>query len=84
MRCARTDKGVSAVGQLVSLKLIITGPEIVDRINAELPPQIRVLGYTRVINSFDARHQCDRRRYRLQQQASHCTKAVAGWPTARP
>ena len=65
MRCARTDKGVSAVGQLVSLKMVITGPDIVDRINAELPPQIRVLGYTRVINSFDARHQCDRRRYGL-------------------
>ena len=61
MRCARTDKGVSAVGQVVSLKLILL-PDIVQKINAQLPKAIRVLGYTRVTNSFDARIQCDRRR----------------------
>jgi tRNA pseudouridine(38-40) synthase len=61
MRCARTDKGVSAVGQVVSFKLILL-PDIVGKINAQLPPAIRVLGYTRVTNSFDARIQCDKRR----------------------
>lgn len=61
MRCARTDKGVSAVGQVVSLKLILL-PNVVEKINAQLPPAIQVLGYTRVTNSFDARIQCDKRR----------------------
>ena len=62
MRAARTDKGVSAVGQVVSLKLVLSHPDIVERINAELPPEIRVLGFKRVIGSFDARYSCDRRR----------------------
>lgn len=60
-RAARTDKGVSAMGQVVSLKMILS-PDIVDRINQHLPPGIRVLGYSRVIGSFDARYSCDRRR----------------------
>jgi len=61
MRCARTDKGVSATGQVVSLKLLLL-PDIIQKINTHLPPAIRVLGYTRVTNGFDARIQCDKRR----------------------
>ena len=61
MRSARTDKGVSAVGQVVSLKMLLV-PGILDRINNSLPPVIRVLGYTRVTGSFDARLHCDKRR----------------------
>ncbi|CAL8468878.1 g8419 [Coccomyxa elongata] len=62
-RAARTDKGVSAAGNVVSLKMMIGYPDIVERINAHLPEQIRVLGFMRVTNSFDARKHCDRRRY---------------------
>ena len=41
-RAARTDKGVSAVGQVVSLKMITEPEGAVDRINSHLPPQLRV------------------------------------------
>ncbi len=39
-RAARTDKGVSAAGNVVSLKMMIGFPDIVERINAALPPQV--------------------------------------------
>ncbi|KAH9479442.1 tRNA pseudouridine synthase 1 [Psilocybe cubensis] len=57
-RAARTDAGVHAAGNIVSLKMIITIPgvkDIVARINEELPPEIRVWGYVRTQNSFNAR-----------------------------
>lgn len=65
MRAARTDKGVSAVGQLVSLKMVVghTNYDIVHNINKHLPAQIRVLGYTKTTAGFDARKHCDKRRY---------------------
>lgn len=65
MRAARTDKGVSAVGQLVSLKMVVghTNYDIVYNINKHLPAQIRVLGYTKTTAGFDARKHCDKRRY---------------------
>ncbi|KAL1734023.1 pseudouridine synthase, partial [Schizophyllum commune] len=65
-RAARTDAGVHAAGNLVSLKLItaIPGvPDLVARVNEELPPQIRMWGFTRVTNSFEARQMCDSRKY---------------------
>jgi len=57
-RAARTDAGVHAAGNLVSLKLItqIPGvPDVVAAINNLLPPEIRVWGINRVQNSFNAR-----------------------------
>lgn len=63
MRAARTDKGVSAVGQVCSLMMVIHPPGVVERINANLPPQIRVYGYKRAVKGFDARKACDKRRY---------------------
>ena len=57
-RAARTDAGVHAAGNLVSLKLItqIPGvPDVVAAINKLLPPEIRVWGIIRVQNSFNAR-----------------------------
>lgn len=47
-RAARTDAGVHAAGNLVSIKMITTipgVPDIVARINEELPPEIRVWNY---------------------------------------
>ncbi|DBA74849.1 TPA: hypothetical protein ACH3X2_009187 [Trebouxia sp. C0005] len=65
MRAARTDKGVSAVGQLVSLKMVVghTNYDVIENINKHLPAQIRVLGYTKTTAGFDARKHCDKRRY---------------------
>ena len=63
MRAARTDKGVSAVGQIVSARLVIDPPGFVDRVNQHLPKQISVFGYSRVTSNFNAKQMCDRRRY---------------------
>ncbi|XP_047983902.1 tRNA pseudouridine synthase A-like [Salvia hispanica] len=62
-RSARTDKGVSAVGQVVSGKFFVDPPGFVERLNAHLSPQIRVFGYKRATPSFNAKKFCDRRRY---------------------
>ncbi|KAJ2747762.1 tRNA pseudouridine synthase 1 [Coemansia sp. BCRC 34301] len=63
MRAARTDKGVHAAGQVVSLKMIIEDPDIVEKVNAHLPDQIRVWGFVRTIQSFNAKVMCDSRIY---------------------
>ena len=70
-RCGRTDKGVSALGQVVALMLRSNGraedPEGVSEdkeleytriLNSALPPEIRVLGWKTVPTEFNAR--CDR------------------------
>ncbi|KAI6164634.1 pseudouridine synthase [Pisolithus thermaeus] len=65
-RAARTDAGVHAAGNLVSMKLITTIPGIKDwvgHVNSFLPPEIRVWGKVRVQNSFNARNSCDSRKY---------------------
>ncbi|KLO04316.1 pseudouridine synthase, partial [Schizopora paradoxa] len=57
-RAARTDAGVHAAGNVVSIKMItaVPGvPDLLSRINDELPPEIRVWDYVRVQNSFNAR-----------------------------
>lgn len=60
-RCARTDKGVSAAGQVVSLKMV---PEIkLPDINKHLPPSIRVFGLKKVTKGFDSKNQCSARTY---------------------
>jgi tRNA pseudouridine38-40 synthase len=63
IRCARTDKGVHAAGNLISLKLIIEDPDIVKKINQNLSPQIRVFGLVRTSGSFSAYQFCDSRIY---------------------
>ena len=45
-RAARTDKGVSAAGNVVSVKLMIDFPDVVERINAELPDQVLLTMYS--------------------------------------
>uniref|UniRef100_UPI0037E8ABE4 pseudouridylate synthase 1 homolog isoform X1 n=2 Tax=Semicossyphus pulcher TaxID=241346 RepID=UPI0037E8ABE4 len=61
-RCARTDKGVSAAGQVVSLKLRLID-DIIEKINEHLPKQIRVLGLQRVTQGFNSKNNCDARTY---------------------
>ncbi|ERM96301.1 hypothetical protein AMTRI_Chr09g35040 [Amborella trichopoda] len=63
MRSARTDKGVSAIGQVVSGRFFIDPPGMISRLNAHLPEQIVALGFKRVTSSFNAKKFCDRRRY---------------------
>ncbi|CAI2173813.1 17697_t:CDS:10 [Funneliformis geosporum] len=57
MRAARTDKGVHAAGNLISLKISLL------KINENLPDQIRIWGYVKVIRSFHAKTLCDSRIY---------------------
>lgn len=63
IRCARTDKGVHAAGNLISAKLIIEDPDIVRKINEKLTPQIRVFSIERTNGSFSAYQFCDSRIY---------------------
>jgi tRNA pseudouridine38-40 synthase len=63
VRCARTDKGVHAAGNVISLKLIVEDEDIVQKINDALPPQIRVWGYERTNGSFSCYQTCDSRWY---------------------
>ncbi|TDL23959.1 pseudouridine synthase [Rickenella mellea] len=41
-RAARTDAGVHAAGNVVSIKMITVIPDLKNRINDELPPEIRL------------------------------------------
>jgi tRNA pseudouridine38-40 synthase len=63
VRCARTDKGVHAAGNVISLKLIIEDEKIVEKINEHLPAQIRIWGIERTIGSFSCYQACDSRWY---------------------
>jgi tRNA pseudouridine38-40 synthase len=63
VRCARTDKGVHAAGNVISLKLIVEDPDVVSKINDALPPQIRVWGFERTNGAFSCYQTCDSRWY---------------------
>lgn len=63
IRCARTDKGVHAAGNVISLKLTIEDPDIVSKINEKLPDQIRIWGIQRTNNAFNCYQACDSRWY---------------------
>lgn len=69
MRSARTDKGVSAAAQVVSVKLELTDEQLsnmsiaVNLINTFLPNDIRVYDLLRVTSAFNARQDCHKRRY---------------------
>lgn len=60
-RAARTDKGVSAARQVVSLKLPEHGNK--EEINSFLPEEIRVFGIKRVTKGFNSKNKCDARTY---------------------
>ena len=63
-RCARTDKGVHAACNVISLQLIVDpSRSIVARINGLLPPAVRVLSCQPVMGSFHAKHSCTSRVY---------------------
>lgn len=67
-RAARTDKGVSAACQCVSLRMPCevegkVDQSLVSLINAKLSTNIRLLGIKRATKSFNARTDCNRRLY---------------------
>ncbi|KAG8343263.1 putative pseudouridine synthase A-like protein [Trypanosoma vivax] len=73
-RCGRTDKGVSALGNALSLTVRAsswpwdeqqkTPLDYCNMLNNVLPPTIRIVGWTYVDSSFDARFSCVGRTYR--------------------
>ncbi|KAL4864451.1 hypothetical protein BDV12DRAFT_176114 [Aspergillus spectabilis] len=71
VRCARTDKGVHAAGNVVSLKLIVEDPDIVEKINEKLSSQIRVWDIILANKSFSSYQMCDSRIYEYL-IPSHC------------
>lgn len=65
-RCGRTDRGVSALGQVVALDMRweSKGVDYMNKLNSVLPPDIRVLGWAEVNPSFNARFDCLYRTYK--------------------
>lgn len=68
-RTTRTDKGVHALANVISMKLMIpkdigkTKTQIIDKINDNLPTDIRVWNIQRVNKNFNARKACGWRKY---------------------
>jgi tRNA pseudouridine38-40 synthase len=65
-RAARTDKGVHAAGQIISLRLMVKPNgynELTAAINSHLPPAIRCFGVFRVTNNFNSKNLCSSRMY---------------------
>ncbi|GAA5876671.1 hypothetical protein JCM3774_005909 [Rhodotorula dairenensis] len=68
-RAARTDAGVHAAVNVLTLKLILNPPSkaegtsIEDHINSFLPSGVRIWSILRVQGSFDPRRVCDQRQY---------------------
>lgn len=62
MRAARTDKGVHALGQVISVKVVFR-PNLLRVLNEALPEDIRVFDIQLVTGSFDARMSCESRVY---------------------
>lgn len=69
---ARTDRGVSAAGNLISVKLLFDREELAlgsafrrmtARVNDLLPDHIRVLSIRQITGSFNARASCEARWY---------------------
>jgi len=67
----RTDRGVSAIGNVVSLK---TNSEVkINQINYYLPPNIRLIGYAKVPLGFKPRY-AKQRHYRYILDKTYCPK----------
>lgn len=62
-RAARTDKGVSAARQVVSVKLPDDVADMVSEVNKHLCSQIRVMAVRRTTKGFNCKTWCDSRTY---------------------
>ncbi|KAK9765180.1 pseudouridine synthase deg1 [Basidiobolus ranarum] len=78
-RCGRTDKGVSGLGQVIALDIrsnIPQGDDVqeggahieeigyIDTINKQLPKDVRVIAWSPVEDTFNARFDCRWRKYK--------------------
>eukprot|EP00834_Sanchytrium_tribonematis_P005273 NODE_308_length_10101_cov_0.990102.p4 type:complete len:354 gc:universal NODE_308_length_10101_cov_0.990102:3461-2400(-) len=66
MRCARTDKGVHALGQVINVKLDLKSEDLQDakvNLNLALPEAIKVWDIIRTTKGFHAKDLCSSRRY---------------------
>ena len=66
MRCARTDKGVHALGQVINLKLEMESDDLNEakrRLNLCLPDQIRIWDILKTTKAFHAKDLCSSRHY---------------------
>eukprot|EP01064_Diplonema_japonicum_P010971 TRINITY_DN1821_c0_g1_i1.p1 TRINITY_DN1821_c0_g1~~TRINITY_DN1821_c0_g1_i1.p1 ORF type:complete len:416 (+),score=112.89 TRINITY_DN1821_c0_g1_i1:46-1293(+) len=66
-RCGRTDKGVSALGQVAACNLRVNKDGDMDYVgilNRVLPEDIRVTGWSHVSDDFSARFTCSGRVYK--------------------
>jgi len=61
--CARTDKGVSALGNLISCKINFFNEALKSKINGFLPEDIQIISLRRVGKKFSPKHRCDSRLY---------------------
>ncbi|KDN35256.1 hypothetical protein RSAG8_11741, partial [Rhizoctonia solani AG-8 WAC10335] len=81
-RAARTDAGVHAAGNVVSLKMITEPPDtpdLVAKLNELLPPEIRVWTFVRATNTFNSRA-CDSRVYEYMFPSSALLPPMPGTP----
>ncbi|XP_046648723.1 tRNA pseudouridine synthase A-like isoform X2 [Daphnia pulicaria] len=62
-RAARTDKGVSAVRQVISLKMRTPDEDLVNQLNSLLPNCIKVFAMRKVTGGFNSKIACDSRSY---------------------
>ncbi|XP_053200553.1 pseudouridylate synthase 1 homolog isoform X2 [Panonychus citri] len=62
-RAARTDKGVSAIKQILSCRMPESFQSSIPEINALLPPMIRVIAAKKTTLKFDCKNYCDGRTY---------------------
>ncbi|KAF8221931.1 pseudouridine synthase [Tricholoma matsutake] len=63
-KCGRTDRGVSAAGQVISLWVTNSEHDYLSILNRLLPPTIRVLAWSPVSDRFSARFSCTYRHYK--------------------
>jgi tRNA pseudouridine38/39 synthase len=64
-RCGRTDKGVSALGNVCSLYVReLKDKNYCQMLNHCLPYDIRIIAYSEVPEHFDARFSCIHREYK--------------------
>lgn len=61
-RSSRTDAGVSAA-RLITGANLLDVPDLVERVNAHLPPQIRLQGVVHATRKFNGRRQATNRCY---------------------
>lgn len=62
-RAARTDKGVSAVKQIISFSIANDVAEYLPKVNQLLPPHIRMFSAKKATKYFDSKNFCDARTY---------------------